>query len=59
LVRDHLDELSADLSGRWLSRSVHWNALPSLQREGLGSLYIEPIVATNAQISIGVGNARR
>lgn len=53
LVRDHLDELPADLSGRWRSRSVHRNALPSLQRQGLDSLYAEPIVATNAQISSG------
>lgn len=53
LVRDHLDELPADLLGRWLSRSMHWNALSSLHREGLTSLYIEPIVATDAQISSG------
>lgn len=53
LVRDHLDELPATLTGTWLVRSVHWTALPPHDREGLASLYAEPLYATTRQISAG------
>lgn len=53
LVRDHLDELPANLGGMRLSRTTHWAGLSSADRAGLESLYAEPPYATTRQISSG------
>lgn len=52
-IREHLAELPANLPGRWLARSAHYMTLRPTDREGLASLYDDPLFATPVQITSG------